>query len=280
MCSNVPLSLLSMIDSVKPMRTYLISAPVLKNSLEQCLWWDNNDPYHYVRVIPGEVHSNQDYVIIGGEDHVVGRDDGRSPEDRYRALETWGRERWPNIGPIHNRWSGQVEEPLDGIAYIGRNPHDYDNVFIVTGDSGMGLTHGTIGGEVICDLIDRKENKYAAIYDPGRLRLKSVPEYLSRNTATQFQFARYLAQSDVNDIEDIAPCSGAVMREGLRPVAVYKDEHGKIFKCSAICTHLKGVVRWNNDEKTWDCPVHGSRFKPHGQVVNGPAINPLPPIKD
>jgi Rieske Fe-S protein len=288
MATNVPLHLLQMIDSVKPMRSYAIAAPIPSSyaTKHAALWWDNADPYHYVRIMKNEAGTNGSndsdmtyMLIVGGEDHVTGRDEGVSPSERYKKLENWARVRWPMMGSVSCQWSGQVEEPVDGIAYIGRNPHDNPNVYIVTGDSGQGMTHGTIAANLISDLITKRTNEYEDVYNPKRMPLRATPEYLKQNITTQFQFGRWLAPSDISDIEDLPRCGGAVIREGLQPVAVYKDKDGKIHKCSAVCTHMKGIVRWNDDEKTWDCPVHGSRFTAMGDVVNGPAKEALPPIK-
>jgi len=281
MATNVPLNLITMIDSVAPYRTYCISAEIPKSYRERhgsALFWDDVDPYHYVRLVRGDdAKSESDWLVIGGEDHIVGRDHGVAPAQRYANLEQWAKERWP-IGAIVDRWSGQVEEPFDDIASIGRNPHDHSNVFIVTGDSGMGLTHGTIAGTLLSDLITKQASKYEKVYDPSRHNIRAAPEYITHNAVTQLQFARWLAplHGDVNDIEDLPRCSGMVTRDGLKPVAVYKDKDGMVHKCSAVCTHLKGIVRWNDDEKSWDCPVHGSRFSPYGEVLNAPAKDPLP----
>lgn len=281
MATNVPLNLISMIDSVAPYRTYCISASIPKSYRERhgsALFWDDVDPYHYVRLVRADdAKAESDWLVIGGEDHIVGRDDGVEPAQRYANLEKWAKERWP-IGAIVDRWSGQVEEPFDDIASIGRNPHDHSNVYIVTGDSGMGLTHGTIAGAILSDMITKQANKYENVYDPSRHKIGAAPEYIAHNASTQLQFARWLAplHGDVNDIEDLPRCSGMVTRDGLKPIAVYKDKDGMVHKCSAVCTHLKGIVRWNDDEKSWDCPLHGSRFSPYGEVLNAPAKDPLP----
>jgi len=279
MCTNVPLQLLTMIDSLEPFRSYVVCAPIPKSAnQEKALYWDNEDSYHYVRLM-SLPDSKDDMLIIGGEDHVTGRWENEPPAQRYDKLEAWARERWPMMGPVQYRWSGQVEEPVDDVAYTGPNPHDHSNVWIHTGDSGMGLTHGTIAGGLLADLIAKRPNKYAACYEPSRHRVAAIGEYLKHNMITQLQFAKWLAPSEIGDVEELPRCGGAVIREGLKPVAVYKDADGKIHKCSAICPHMKGIVRWNQDEQTWDCPVHGSRFKALGEVVNGPAKTGLAKIE-
>ena len=109
-------------------------------------------------------------MIVGGEDHKTGQADDSS--ERYARLETWARERFPMIREIRFRWSGQIMETIDGLAFIGRNPLDEPNVFIATGDSGMGMTHGTIAGILLTDLILGRENPWAPLYDPSRKPLR------------------------------------------------------------------------------------------------------------
>jgi nitrite reductase/ring-hydroxylating ferredoxin subunit len=175
------------------------------------------------------------------------------------------------------RWSGQVMEPVDAMAFIGKNPGSDEHVYIVTGDSGNGMTHTTLGGILLTDLIMGRDNPWAALYDPGRITLRSAPEYARENLNVAEQYTSYLTPGDVASPEDIIPGTGAVIRRGIHKVAVYKDDAGRVSECSAVCTHLYCIVDWNDTEKSWDCPCHGSRFDPYGKVVNGPAISDLGP---
>jgi Rieske Fe-S protein len=171
------------------------------------------------------------------------------------------------------RWSGQVMEPVDCLAFIGPNPGDADNVYIATGDSGIGMTHGTIAGMLLTDLILNRPNPWAAIYDPSRkVRSSSAAAtFVGENVNVAAQYADLATPGHVRTTDEIAPDTGAVLRRGLKKVAVYKDVQGVCHERSAICPHLGCVVRWNGLERTWDCPCHGSRFDPQGSPVNGPA---------
>jgi Rieske Fe-S protein len=181
------------------------------------------------------------------------------------------------VGNVLYRWSGQVLEPVDAIAFIGQNPGN-EHIYIITGHSGNGMTYGTIGGMLITDLITKTDNPWAALYDPGRINVRSVTEFAKENLNVAEQYAQWLTPGDVGSIDDIPPGSGAVIRRGMRKLAVYKDETGRVTQCSAVCTHLYCIVDWNDTEKTWDCPCHGSRFDPQGHVITGPAIADLEPI--
>lgn len=253
-----------------PYVTYVIGASIPKGSVPAALYWDTLDPYHYVRVQSVRDH---EVLIVGGEDHKTGQES--DCYERYGKLESWTRERFPQIGDIEFRWSGQVMEPVDYLAFIGRNPLDSDNVFIATGDSGQGMTHGTIAGMVLTDLIQERQNRWADLYSPSRVTLRATPEFAGENINVAAQYADYVTAGDIKSEDELKPGHGAVMRHGLSKIAVYRDENGAIHKSSAVCPHLGCVVAWNACEKTWDCPCHGSRFSAEGRVYQGPANTDL-----
>jgi len=258
-----------------PYRTYVIGARVPEGAVPRSLYWDTLSPYHYVRLQRGET-PGEEVLIVGGEDHKTGHDE--NPSDRHQELERWARERFPMVRGVDFRWSGQVLETVDGVAFIGKSPgRGDDNVYIATGDSGMGMTHGTIAGILLTDLITGRENPWARLYDPSRISLRAAGQFAKENLDVALQYASLAAPGEVRDPAEIPPGAGAVMRRGVKQVAVYRNGTGSLHERSAVCTHLGCIVRWNSLEKSWDCPCHGSRFDPHGKVLNGPAIDPLPP---
>ena len=270
--TNTPVNDLVAIHTKQaPYRTYVIGARVARGSVPKILLWDTPDPYHYIRI---QESDDADVLIVGGEDHKTGQE--TDVDERYSRLEEWARERFPSIESIEFRWSGQVMEPVDGLAFIGRNPLDGENVLIATGDSGNGMTHGTIAGMLLTDLIMGRENPWAALYDPSRKTLGAIGEFAKENLNVAAQYTDLATPGDVDSTDEIKPGEGAIIRRGLTKVAAYRDEAGALHEHSAICTHLGCVVQWNPGEKTWDCPCHGSRFDCRdGHVVNGPAIKAL-----
>jgi glycine/D-amino acid oxidase-like deaminating enzyme len=117
-----------------------MSFEIPKGSVTDALYWDTLDAYHYVRLQPGE---NNDWLVVGGEDHKTGEAD--DAEVRFEGLEAWTRMRFGNVGPATHKWSGQVLEPVDFVGYVGRDP-DNDHIYFVTGDSGQGITNGALAG--------------------------------------------------------------------------------------------------------------------------------------
>jgi glycine/D-amino acid oxidase-like deaminating enzyme/nitrite reductase/ring-hydroxylating ferredoxin subunit len=268
--TNTPfIDILSIHTKQHAYRTYAIGATVAEDSVMPALYWDTLDPYHYVRLF-------DDVLIVGGEDHKTGQDE--DPTKRFRSLERWTRKRFP-IQEVKFRWSGQVMETLDGLAFIGKDPGGMENVYIATGDSGMGMTHGTIAGMLLPDLIAARENPWAEIYDPSRKPVRSLTEFVKENVNTAVQYSDWVTGGDVGSVEDIQPGNGAVIRDGISKVAVYRGTDGVAHQMSAVCTHLGCIVNWNPTESSWDCPCHGSRFDKFGKVMNGPAKSDLGPAE-
>lgn len=269
-----------------PYATYVIGMRVTRE-LPHALLWDTAQtaeeekqqigpvPYHYIRFATDD---KGDVLIVGGEDHKTGQ--AHDCDKRFAKLERWIREHFSFVGEVTDRWSGQVMEPVDGVAYIGRNPGD-KNVYVVTGDSGNGMTHGTLAGIVITDLINDRPNAWADLYAPNRKTLKPivVADYVAENANVAAQMRDYVTPGDEPSADKLGNGEGAVLREGVSKVAAYRDDKGALHKFSAVCPHLKCIVRWNSCEKSWDCPCHGSRFDALGHVVNGPAISDLEPAE-
>nr|MBA3766761.1 FAD-dependent oxidoreductase [Acidobacteriota bacterium] len=213
-----------------------------------------------------------------GEDHKTGQ--AEDTDERFDRLESWARQLFPMIEFVEFHWSGQIIEPVDGLAFIGRNPLDKDNIFIATGDSGNGMTHGTIAGVLLTDLIMGRENEWATLYDPSRITLRASVEFAKENLNVAAQYTDLVTSGDVDSTDEIKPGDGAIVRRGLSKVAVYRDEQNVLHERSAVCVHLGCIVNWNSEEKTWDCPCHGSRYDAKGQVIQGPANSDLPPVED
>jgi glycine/D-amino acid oxidase-like deaminating enzyme/nitrite reductase/ring-hydroxylating ferredoxin subunit len=258
-----------------PYSTYVVAARTQRGAIAPALYWDTADPYHYVRLHDDGAN---ELLIVGGEDHKSGQaDDGR---ERFMRLEQWMRERFPAAGEVTLRWSGQVMEPTDGVAFIGRNPGDADNVYIATGDSGMGMTHGTIAGILLTQLIVGRPAPWATLYDPARKMLRAPLEYARENLNVAAQYLQdYLGTGDIHSVDELAPGRGAILRRGLAKVAVYRDDDGALHEFSAACPHLGCIVAFDEVEKTWDCPCHGSRFDRFGRVIVGPANRDLTPAR-
>jgi glycine/D-amino acid oxidase-like deaminating enzyme/nitrite reductase/ring-hydroxylating ferredoxin subunit len=254
-------------------RTYAIAASVPAGTIPDALYWDTAEPFHYLRLAQGT--GGGDLLVAGGEDHKTGQDD-EGHAVRFERLEGWLRAHVPATSAVVARWSGQVMESMDGLGFIGPLQAG-GRLYVVTGDSGNGYTHGTLGGLLLTDLVAGRPNPWSDTYDPSRIRMRALTTAAGENLNVARQLGDYVRGGDVRDLEDVAPGSGAIVRHGLTPLAVYRDPDGRLHARSAVCPHLGCVVRWNAGERSWDCPCHGSRFDPKGHVINGPAHTDLAP---
>lgn len=202
----IPLQKLSVVAELEYFRTYCIAIRVPKGSVEDCLLYDNAEVYKYVRLT--ECDDKDDYMVVGGCDHKVGQEE---TTPRFGELEKWTRERFPQAGSVDYRWSGQIFEPIDFMAFIGKN-QGCDKIYIVTGDSGDGLTHGVLAGRLIADEIDGVPNKWAALYNPKRLGsiLQTLPSLVKHDVQINLQYKRFL-QTDITDIEELPRGCGGVL---------------------------------------------------------------------
>jgi glycine/D-amino acid oxidase-like deaminating enzyme/nitrite reductase/ring-hydroxylating ferredoxin subunit len=265
-------------------RTYVLALPVAAGAVPDVLMWDTPDPYHYVRLVRAERgwperFAGHDWLLVGGEDHKTGQQ--QDFEEPFARLDRWARERFPIARGTPLRWSGQVLEPVDGLAFIGRNPIRGRRVLLATGDSGNGLTHGTIAGMLLTDLIQRRESPWEELYDPARRTLRAAREFGRENLNVAKHYGDWLKPAELKSTRSLRRGHGAIVREGLARIAAYRDTDGKLYRHSAMCTHLACAVAWNAAEQTWDCPCHGSRFdKKDGHPLNGPAMLPLGPAHE
>lgn len=256
-------------------RTFVVAAPVVPGSVQRGLYWDLEQPFHYARL--ETLVDGSEVLLVGGEDHKTGQ--GNDHEKRYGRLEVWARERFPSFGKVSHRWSGQVVNTADGLAFIGQNPGIEENVFIVTGDCGHGMTHGAIAGLMLPALIAGQGHRWAGLYQPSRAPARSFNRWARENLNAAAQYGHLLRPGEVSSPDEVAPGCGAIMRRGLGQIAVFRALDGTLHENSASCPHLGAAVCWNAGEKTWDCPAHGSRFSAEGKVMNGPANSDLSSAK-
>ena len=253
-----------------PYRTYAMAFTIPRGTLPDALYWDMADPYHYVRLNPGP--GNTDYLIAGGCDHKTGEaDDG---DVRFEAVEAWIRSLIPDLGKEVHRWSGQVLDTIDYCGFIGRNPGS-DHVYVATGDSGQGMTHGALAGILLKDLILTGRSQWQEVYEPSRKTPTGIVNYVNENITAIKNFAEYLMPGELDSVDELKPGEGGIIRQGASKIAACRDRDGTLHMRSAVCTHLGCHVHWNSTEQCWDCPCHGSHFAPDGSVLNGPAIMPL-----
>jgi Rieske Fe-S protein len=258
-----------------PYRTYVMAFEIERGALLDALYWDTEEPYHYVRLQPGP--GQTDYVLIGGEDHKSATAD--DADIRFGKLEARARSLISALGKETHRWSGQVLETVDYAGFIGRDPGG-SNIFVAMGDSGQGLTHGVMGAMLNTGLILGEDHPWKDLYAPGRIPLKAAKNFVVENTTAIKSFAEYVAPGEIGSLDELKPGHGAIVRRGLEKIAAYRDSDGGLHLNSASCSHVGCHLHFNSFETCWDCPCHGSMFSVDGCPINAPAIGPLGEIKE
>jgi glycine/D-amino acid oxidase-like deaminating enzyme/nitrite reductase/ring-hydroxylating ferredoxin subunit len=234
------------------------------------LFWDTKDPYHYLRTY--RTPDGDHLLIAGGEDHKVGQE--QDPTGCFDRLEEYLRPRFGKR-PVEYQWSGQIIEPVDGLPYIGRNALS-SRIYVATGYAGQGLTSGTLAAMILSDEIRGVPNPHANLYDATRIKpLAAAKEFVRENVDFPAHLVKDRLRRHDHAAANLPPGEGAVLTLGRERVAVYRNQAGELLALSPVCTHLGCLVGWNSAEKSWDCPCHGSRYDPTGQVLNGPAVTPL-----
>jgi glycine/D-amino acid oxidase-like deaminating enzyme/nitrite reductase/ring-hydroxylating ferredoxin subunit len=226
---------------------------------------------HSVRSAP--YGDGQRLLVVTGGQYKTGTKE--ATQEQYDELAGWTRERF-GVDAIEHQWSTQDTSSVDRLPYIGRLPNGGDHVWVATGFSAWGMTNGTLSGLILADLVQGRRNPYAAMYDPGRVTARaSAGKLVKENLEVAKHLVTGMFRSDISSAEDLAPGEAGIFRAGVKRVAAYRDETGVAHVVSARCTHLGCTVAWNDAERTWDCPCHGSRFDIDGAVREGPAVEPL-----
>ncbi|MFP2909839.1 FAD-dependent oxidoreductase, partial [Pyxidicoccus sp. 3LFB2] len=263
--TTTPLNRVFLHTKLYPYRTYALAGRP-GHAPAHALFYDTEDPYHYIRPAG-------DLLIIGGEDHKVG--DEEDTTQPFARLESYARQHF-GLREVTHRWSGQVIEPADGLPYIGRNSLRR-HTWVATGFSGTGITFGTVAGLVLRDQLAGRDNPFGRLFTATRVKpLAAAMEFMKENAQVGYHFvADRLRPADAQALSAVRPGEGAIVELDGKKAAVYRAESGEVHALSPVCTHLGCHVNWNKAEKSWDCPCHGARYSPSGEVLNGPASRAL-----
>lgn len=248
-----------------PYRSYVLGITLKNNDYLDCLSYDMKEPYHYLRT---HTIDGQKYLVAGGEDHKTGHDD---PETAFKNLEDWV-SNYYEIASVDYKWSAQYYVPADGLPYIGHLPGGANRIYIATGYNGNGMIFGTLSAQIITDMILHKENEYAALFSPSRIKpVAGFQDFVRENVDVAYKFvADRIAVDEIESIKEIEPGNGEIVKYKDEKLAIYKDNDGKIHALSPVCTHAGCIVNFNKAEQSWDCPCHGGRFDTDGNVLTGP----------
>jgi glycine/D-amino acid oxidase-like deaminating enzyme/nitrite reductase/ring-hydroxylating ferredoxin subunit len=256
-----------------PRKSYAIAARVDNDGAPRGMYISVDQPTRSIRSTPAEGGGRM--LIVGGEGHKPG--DDPNTKARYEKLEAFMQERF-GVAAAEYHWSTHDYMPVDRLPYIGRLRRGDERVYVATGFAKWGLTKATIAAGVISDAILGRANEWAELYDSTRLDARrSAKRFAKENAAVGLHFFRDRLQLPAGreEVERLAPGEGTVARVGAKQYAVHRDDAGELHVLSARCTHLGCIVGWNNADRAWECPCHGSRFAADGTLVQGPATADL-----
>ncbi|CAN5337300.1 FAD-dependent oxidoreductase [soil metagenome] len=257
-----------------PYRSYVMAIKVKEDQYPDALAYDLYDPYHYYRT---QIVDGEKYLIAGGEDHKTAHES--NTDMCFTKLESYLR-KYFDIQEISYKWSSQYFEPADGLPYIGHLPGNPQNVFVATGFGGNGITYSHVAAIVLTDLITKGTNEHSKLFDPNRIKpVAGFTNFVKENVDVVARFVgKWFASEKIEELAELAPGEAKIVKHDGHNIALYKDEKGVIHSVNPTCPHVKCAVGWNNAEKSWDCPCHGSRFSPDGVLLTGPARSDLEKI--
>jgi glycine/D-amino acid oxidase-like deaminating enzyme/nitrite reductase/ring-hydroxylating ferredoxin subunit len=254
-----------------PERSYALSA-TLAGAAPLGMYLSADSPTRSVRPVTA---GGRD-VLLGGEGHKVGHEP--DTRRRYETLERWARERF-EVDEITYRWSAQDYMPADGVPFIGRAGPGVSRVFVATGFKKWGMSTAAVAAAILRDRIGGRDNPWAKFFDSTRIDPKGEAKSVVKenvDVAKRFVGDRLRARS-APAATSLPPGEGGICELDGERVAAFRDDDGRLHTISPRCTHLGCFVDWNTAERSWDCPCHGSRFDPSGQVLQGPAVRALEP---
>jgi glycine/D-amino acid oxidase-like deaminating enzyme/nitrite reductase/ring-hydroxylating ferredoxin subunit len=255
-----------------PKRSYVVAAAVEAAQAPRGMYISTESPTHSVRSCP---YDGRRLLLLGGEGHKTGQEP--RTDERYARLADWARARF-GVESFEYRWATQDNYSVDRVPYVGAVRRRSRHVRVATGFGAWGMSNGTAAGLILRDLVLGRPNPWAELFDAKRVKpIASAKDFAleNANVARRWLADRAAAARAPDDLVDLEPGEGRVVRRGGELVAARRSDDGELRAVSAVCTHLGCIVGWNPAEQTWDCPCHGSRFSAEGTVIQGPAVADL-----
>jgi glycine/D-amino acid oxidase-like deaminating enzyme/nitrite reductase/ring-hydroxylating ferredoxin subunit len=249
-------------------RSYLLGIKV-KEKIPEGMFISAESPTRSIRSTPFE---NGELLILGGEHHKTGH--GKETNTHYENLAKFAYENY-TVENILYRWSAQDCMTMDNIPFVGHLTEKTKNIYVATGFKKWGMTNGTASAMILTDLITKDSSPWSDVYNPSRfINIASVGNFAAQNLDVAVNFVADKISPAPQDAE-VKKGEAKVIKMNGDKVGAYRDDQGVLHVVDITCTHLGCELHWNEAEKSWDCPCHGSRFNYDGGVIEGPAFKPL-----
>ncbi|MDC3412970.1 FAD-dependent oxidoreductase [Terrihalobacillus insolitus] len=225
------------------------------------------------RSIRSTTHNGDQLWLVVGENHKTGQ--GEPTYNHYEALEQFAYQTF-GLQEYLYRWSAQDLTTLDKVPYVGPLTKDQPDILVATGYRKWGMTNGTAAAKMLCDFITKDEHHYLDLFAPSRFHADpDVKQFMKINSDVAKHLVHGKLEYTNNTVDDVQKGEGKIIRINGKKIGVYRNLSGEVTMVDTTCTHLGCEVEWNQGDRTWDCPCHGSRYKPTGEIVEGPAKRPL-----
>lgn len=253
-------------------RSYVVSAEV--ETFPEGMFISVDKPSRSVRHV--KLDNGKKMAMFGGENHLAGHKE--ETQACYENLGEFGTRHFDAKRFTHH-WSAQDLITLDKVPYIGRMTNDTPHVYVATGFSKWGMSQGIVAARLITDLILKRPNRYEDLYDPTRSKWKlaDAARFIKTNADVAKELVKGKLKPTDKRVDELGLDEGDIVKHNGEHVAAYRAPDGHVSMVGSACTHMGCTVNWNQAERSWDCPCHGSRFKPNGEVIEGPAVKSLPP---
>ena len=269
MATHLPLGQVGMYYSMAyPHAEGVIAAPI--GRVPQGMYKNAEKPGRSIRT---HRHNGQTWGIAAGTHFKPGHPD--EEQESMRSIEGWLREHF-DAGEVQYRWVNEDYDSMDGSPFIGWSSSLGDGYLVATGFSAWGISNGTAAAIIIADLVAGRDNAWLPVFDATRVKpIAGAKEFAKENLDVASHLVSGYLSRKPKSYDELEPGHAAIMKIDGENVAAFKDEQGQVHAVSAVCTHMGCLVGWNATDRTWDCPCHGSRFELSGEVIHGPATQPL-----
>lgn len=217
----------------------------------------------------------RDWMIFTGPSFTHG--DVAKERESFADLEKFARDHFGVSADY--RWTNEDYRSMDHVPYVGWSSSLRDSYLVATGFNAWGITNGTAAAMLIADLVQDLDNPWLKLFNAARIKpVAGAREFVAGNAATASHLVGGYLTRKPHSFDDLAPGEAAILKIDGHNVAGYRDEDGALHAVSAVCTHMGCILGWNETDRSWDCPCHGSRFALDGGVIHGPAVKPLEPV--
>jgi glycine/D-amino acid oxidase-like deaminating enzyme/nitrite reductase/ring-hydroxylating ferredoxin subunit len=213
------------------------------------------------------------YGIVAGASFKPG--DVDAERKSFQDIESWLSENF-QPGPVEYRWVNEDYTSMDQAPFVGWSSSRGEGYLVATGFAAWGISNGTAAAIMLTDLIGGKQNRWLELFDATRVKpIAGGAQFVKGNVEVAAHLVRGYLSRKPKSFDELGRGEAAIMKIGGSDIAAFKDEQGQVHAVAAACTHMGCIVGWNETDRTWDCPCHGSRFELSGEVIHGPATRPL-----